>query len=99
MNVLGWIALGVLALVVWDKRTKTSAKVPSASIMLDQGIDPASATLVQLYLRQGTDPNVISAFASKLQAAGFVNSAAALRVKAMMLEATTSTVLQPQGGV
>ncbi|MFI5302549.1 MAG: hypothetical protein ACHREM_31040 [Polyangiales bacterium] len=78
------IAGALVALVVRAAPKETPA--PSASVTLDPGLDPTTAAMVQKYLTSSSaDPNEVSTFASKLQAAGYPNSAVALRAKAISL--------------
>ena len=58
---------------------------PAVSFALDSGIDTDTAQAVQTALTTGTNPQDLTTFATKLQAAGYPNSAAALRAKSLTL--------------
>jgi hypothetical protein len=59
--------------------------VQAACVALAATLDATTASAVQAALTSEKDPNALDMFANKLQAAGFKNSAAALRAKSLAL--------------
>jgi hypothetical protein len=86
MRLVGLLAVGALgAGLVWLAKNAPKSPPPAAAVSLDSGIDATTASAVQAALVNEKDPNALTTFATKLQAAGFNNSAAALRAKALTL--------------
>lgn len=79
-----FLAFGAIlgALYYATRSPAATAKAPSAQLALDPGMDSTTAAEVAAALKTTTDPAILTALADKLQAAGYGNSAAALRAKA-----------------
>lgn len=74
---------GILAALYFATRTKTgTASAPSAQLALDPGMDSTTAAEVAAALKTTTDPITLDNLADQMAAAGYGNSATALRAKA-----------------